>query len=70
MISQHECVKITTIADQGEFPEAKQLLDRIVHELKPDSEATSIEEEKQETQKQGKWNATAIAKAYSFNSFI
>ena len=33
MVTHHECVKITCAADKGEFPETKQLLDGIVHEL-------------------------------------
>ena len=50
IMTHHECVKVTVTADKGEFPETKQLLDRIVHELEQVSEATSTEAETQESQ--------------------
>ena len=37
----HECVKITVTADKGEFSETRQLVDRIVHELKQTDEPTN-----------------------------
>ena len=43
MVTHHECVKVAVIADIGEFPETKQLLDRIVHELTPSETETETE---------------------------
>ena len=45
IVSIHETVKITVTADKGKYPETKQLVERIVQELKQDGEQTQEQEE-------------------------
>ena len=45
MVTLFDTVKVTVTADKGEFPETKQLLDKMVHELTLASDTTSLEEQ-------------------------